>query len=292
MTFRPSKVIMPRSFEEAYLRLESLGESAVIIAGGTMLFRLRGTGLLDYVEALVDLSRLGLSYVREGEGLHIGSYTTLADVYMWLSSRPKVAGALGALVDAIMSMPGWQIRNMATVGGSVSIGMPQSDIATSLLALGARVVLSGPSGDRRMDLRDYMAKPLSPARAVNEFVRELEIGTLQGGSAHEKFVVSDIDHPIASASAHLVLGDDGSIRSARLALGGGLRKHVVIDSPRELVGRTPEPGVLEEVYSMARDSVDPLEDHVASAEYRRHLIGTMAKRSVIRAYSRARGVAL
>ncbi|MGB9733407.1 MAG: FAD binding domain-containing protein [Conexivisphaera sp.] len=293
MTFKPSRVIIPRSFDDAYLHLESAGESAAIIAGGTMLFRLRGTGLLDYIEALVDLSGLGLSYVKGGDdgGLRLGSYTLLADIYKWLSSRPGMARAFGALLDAVTSMPGWQIRNMVTIGGSASISMPQSDVATSLLALGARVMLSGPSGDRSMDLLDYMAGPLSPARKIDEFVRELLIGPPEGGSAHEKFVVSDIDHPIASASVTLTLAEDGAIRSARLALGGGLRRNVVLESPRELVGRMPDPRTLEEVYSLARDSVDPLEDHVATAEYRRHLAGVMARRSVLRAYARAGGSA-
>ncbi len=291
MTFKPSKLILPGNFEEAHEQLERLEGRAAIIAGGTMLFRLRGTGLLDYVDALVDLSGLGLNYLRADERLHIGSYAALSDVYNWLSHRAAAAKAYGALLDAIMSMPGWQIRNMATVGGSVSISMPQSDIATSLLALGARVIISGPRGERSVDLREYMAAPLSPALKAGEFVKEILVESPFTGSAHEKFVVSDIDHPIVSASTSVALADDGSVKFARIALGGGIRANVVLDSPRELVGRTPEPGVLEEIYSLARDAVDPLEDHVATADYRRHLAGVMAKRSVLRAYARAGGSA-
>ena len=291
MTFKPSKLILPGDFEEAHEQLERLEGRAAIIAGGTMLFRLRGTGLLDYVDALVDLSGLGLNYLRADERLHIGSYAALSDVYNWLSHRAAAVKAYGALLDAIMSMPGWQIRNMATIGGSVSISMPQSDIATSLLALGARVIISGPRGERSVDLREYMAAPLSPALKAGEFVKEILVESPFTGSAHEKFVVSDIDHPIVSASTSMALADDGSVKFARIALGGGIRANVVLDSPRELVGRTPEPGVLEEIYSLARDAVDPLEDHVATADYRRHLAGVMAKRSVLRAYARAGGSA-
>ncbi|MFP3136998.1 MAG: FAD binding domain-containing protein [Nitrososphaeria archaeon] len=291
MPFKPSKVILPATREEASESLEALGGGAAIIAGGTMLFRLRGSGLLDHVEALVDLSRLGLSYVRGDAVVAIGSYTPLSDVYRWIASDPRRGRALGALADAIMSMPGWQIRNMATVGGSASIGMPQSDIATSLLALGARARISGPSGERVVDLRDYMAAPLSPSLGGGEFLSELVIEQPIGASAHEKFVVSDIDHPIASASAHLALADDGSVASARIALGGGLRRSVVLESPRALVGRVPDEGVLEEIQGLARDSVDPLDDFAASAEYRRHLAGVMARRAVARAYARAGGSA-
>ncbi|MGC9117017.1 MAG: FAD binding domain-containing protein, partial [Conexivisphaera sp.] len=241
---------------------------------------------------LVDLSGLGLSYVREDGGRAlIGSYTPLSAVHNWISSSSARVRALGALDDAIMSMPGWQIRNMATIGGSVSISMPQSDIATALLALGARAEVAGPSGGRSLDLGEYMAAPLSPSKGPGEFLREIVLGSLEGGSAHEKFVVSDIDHPIMSASARVRLADDGSIAYARLAMGGGLRRSLVLDSPNFLVGRVPERGVLEELYSAIRDSVDPLDDHVATAEYRRHLAGLMAKRSLLRAYSRAGGSA-
>ena len=288
----PSRVVIPRTPEEAIERLEALGGDAAIIAGGTMLFRLRNSGLLDHVGGLIDLSGLGLSYVKEGDGISIGSYASLSDVYRWASSSAARTRALGALADAVMSMPGWQIRNMATIGGSVSISMPQSDVATSLLALGARVRISGPSGERTVDLRDYMAGPLSPALRTGEFVREIVLGHPGGGSAHEKFVVSDIDHPIASASAHLALADDGAISSARIALGGGLRRHVVLDSPRVLVGRIPDEGTLDEVYGAVRDSVDPVDDFSASADYRRHLAGAMARRAIKRAYTRAGGSAI
>src|SRR5947209_4104637 len=132
----------PGSIPEA-LRLFQTGNGAArFLAGGTDLINEADRK----IRTLIDLSQLGLSYVRKHEdGWLIGATTPIADLESTAALR-RVAG--GILLRAAAESGPVQIRNMATVGGRLLQG--SAELATVLLALDATVVLACPK--RRMKL--------------------------------------------------------------------------------------------------------------------------------------------
>ncbi len=122
----------PDTLEEAWQLRQKRG-SAVL--GGTGWLRL-GEHTIQHA---IDLSSLGLDYIREDEnGFLIGAMTTLRT----LECCKELNDAFdGGFVKAVEHIVGVQFRNCATIGGSVYGRFGFSDVLTLLLALDAEVHL-------------------------------------------------------------------------------------------------------------------------------------------------------
>ena len=109
-------------------------KGSALIAGGLYL-RLSNARLTK----LIDLSSCGLDKIEEnGEYISIGAMVSERTVETSAVLDKASGGLLNAAVRHIM---GVQVRNMATVGGSVWGKYGFSDLITALLALGAKVRL-------------------------------------------------------------------------------------------------------------------------------------------------------
>ena len=103
--------------------------------------------------------------------LHIGAAVSLADA----------AGALGALsLDierVLLRFGGAQVRNRGTLGGNIANGSPIGDMAPILIALDARLHLSGPEGSRTIPLETYFIAYGKQDLRPGEFLASISIPT-------------------------------------------------------------------------------------------------------------------
>jgi xanthine dehydrogenase YagS FAD-binding subunit len=98
--------------------LEKYKGKAKLIAGGTdLLGILKDRILPDYPEGLINLKTIhGLDYIKEDKkALRIGALTTLAGI----AHTPVVKEKYKVLADAAHAVAAPQIRNMATIAGSL-----------------------------------------------------------------------------------------------------------------------------------------------------------------------------
>ncbi len=283
MPFKPSKLLLPTSMDDAAEVLSENAGHAVIIAGGTTIYGIKYSGLLDHVDTVIDLSKLGLDYLKEEDGIAIGAYTTFIDIAR--SSLIRSHREFMAIVDAIRAVPSRQLRNMATIGGSVASSLPYYDLPVALTALDARIRIYGRSGRKEVPILEFLEAPLKPKLMDHEFVYEIYIPFHEGSSsAHEKFTINDFDYGIMTASALLTFSRDGRIEGGSIAIGGGIPNLVTLDCVK---GLRPEE-MIDEVAELARKEVSPIEDYKASADYRRYLAGVVAARALRRAAWRYR----
>ena len=84
-----------------------------------------------------------------------------------------------------------------------------------------------------------------------------------------------------------MIGADGTIEEARLALAGVGPFSVRVEAAAGLRGQLPGEEVFEELAREVRRTVEPRDDTHGSAEFRRHLAGTLAARALRRATNRA-----
>lgn len=118
--------------KEAYTTLHSVAGSAVL--GGCGYLRL-GT---RKITTAIDLSRLGLDFIRETDGVvEIGAMTSLRTIE---TNRSTSSLWCGVLESAVRNIVGVQLRNCVTIGGTVAGRYPFSDPITALLALDATLV--------------------------------------------------------------------------------------------------------------------------------------------------------
>lgn len=240
--------------------LELLAEpDAKAIAGGQSLIpvlKLR----IARPSLVVDISRLELRGVAERDGeLHIGPLTTWDEL-----SNVDLPHGLEAIPECARGIGDLQVRNLGTIGGSVVHADPASDMPAVLLALGARLRLRSPEGERELALADALVGPFLTALAPQELVTDVVVPLPPPGSGS---AYVSVDHPasgFALAGAAALVTPDGE----RAAMTGvGATPFVV-----------PDDGL---------SSVEIFGDRFASAEYRRELAGVLVERALAAARERA-----
>ena len=296
--------IRARSKQEA---LDHLGsEGAHVHAGGTDVLGCARDEIFP-VEKLVSISRLeelqGISRTAEG-GLRIGALTTISEI----ASHSLVREAYPGLAQAAGDVASPQLRNQGTLGGNLCQrprcwyfrgdfhcakkggdmcfavegenryhaifgGDPcyivhPSDTAPMLVALGAEVRISGPGGDRSMDLEDFFILPDQDLAQENvlergEIVTEVVLPSAAGVKSSYRKIRERGAWDFALVSVALAVRMSGSaIAEARVVLGG------VAPAPwrsaaaeAALIGRQPTSSVAAEVAAAAVAQARPLEQN-------------------------------
>jgi CO/xanthine dehydrogenase FAD-binding subunit len=284
------QMIEPRTVAEAVAALRRRG--AMPLAGATDLIPALRRGLAKPT-ALVNLKRLpDLAGVRRGrEGVRIGALTTLAD----LLRNPLLADTFPVLVETARDFGSPQIRTMATVGGNLCSGVPSADLAPPLLALEARVEIAGPKGERDLPLDRFFRATGRTALTRGEIVTALLLPRppVRSGAACVKLTGrQSMDLPLVAVAAFVTLKPDGvTCRAARLALGAvGPTPMRAYEAEALLMGRHLAPEVIAEAAACAAGESRPIDDHRASAEYRRDMVPVLARRALDEAFARAGGV--
>lgn len=271
--------VRPATVEDAIAALAEV-EGARVIAGGTDLMvalrdgRIRPARLVD-IGAIRELAEIG----DEGGGLSIGAAARVSDVLAY----PGLDRRFPVLVDAGRLLGGWQIQNMATIGGNLCNASPAAEMSGPLLVLEAAVDVAGPSGTRRIPLESFWEGPGRSVLAPGELVTRILIpGHVRGEQS--AYLRADIRHSVdialVSASARLELDGD-RVRLARLALGAVAPVTFrVQDAERLMEGAAVTDAALSEVRHLASAAARPITDVRASADYRLAMAGVLAARAV------------
>jgi aerobic carbon-monoxide dehydrogenase medium subunit len=279
----------PDSVEEAAALLVEHGYDAKLLAGGQSLVPAMNFRLAQPA-VLVDLNRVvGLSgIVENGDGaLRMG-----AMVRQRAAERsPVVAARAPLLAEALPHVAHPQIRARGTVGGSLAHADPAAEIPAVMLALGARMVVRGAGSERVVDAADFFTGLFGTALEPEEVLVAVEVPAAPPGTgtAFAELSRRHGDFALAGVAAAVVLGEDGRCVDARVALFGvGDGPVLAADAAALLVGEAPSEALFRAAADAAAAALDPPADVHASADYRRHLAGVLVRRTLPRAFERAR----
>lgn len=278
----------PKNAQDVVQLLAKHGDRAALLAGGTFLHGLFARGLASRAEVLVDLQGAGLSYVKAANGTFaMGATTTFREVAE--AEQVKNSPELGAIRDALEYPPA-QIRNMATVGGSVATASPLFDLPVALIALDGSVKALGPRGSREIELGSFFVDYFEHALEKGEFLTEVLLPKLppRSASAFLKLETNANDLALLNVAARVTLDQAGICREARVVAGGGVGKAPVRLVSCELVikGQRPSQKLLEEASQAVARDLHPVSDHRASARYRSAVAKVYVRRTLKRAIER------
>lgn len=287
----PEDYIKASTSNEVTALLRRHGEKARVIGGGTMLYELESRGLLSGVTTLIDISKLGLDYVKEdSSGLRIGASTTFTDALRskQINSRP----AFGALVDALSAIRPVQVRNMATLGGAISSGLPVLDLPPASVAVRAKIALAGSRGRRTLDVEDFFLGFLETALKRGEFLMEVRVPRppAHTGSAFQKLETNSVDWAILSVATSVTLKND-KVSNARIVFGGGVVGAVPMratEAEEAVVDAAATEDVIGRAAEEASRSTEFADDERASADYRRQVARVLVRESLANSVERAR----
>ena len=280
----------PSSLDEALSLLGEHRERARVLAGGTDLFLRMRTGVLRPAVVL-DLKRIaGLDGIRESEegGLRIGALTPHGDV----EAAEAVRVRYPALASAARWVAGVQIRNRGTVGGNLCNASPAADLATPLLAFGARVRVAGLGWDRELPLEAFFVGPGRTVLAPDEILTEIVLPPPAPwtGSDFQRAIRAAVDIALVNVAATLTLEPgDGVCRDVRIALGAvAPTPMLALAVAAALRGQRLTPEAIAAAARAAAAEARPISDVRASAEYRRDQVEVLTTRALERAFEVAR----
>jgi carbon-monoxide dehydrogenase medium subunit len=229
------------------------------------------------VMAAIEMSRLGLDYVRDSENsLRLGSMLTLEQVRQACidrsAERPKLAG-LAAVLAAEMPET---LRHTYTLGDLLMERNPNSLMMALFLVLGAIL--------KRVDIDMHFTAGAWIGMVNTDVSRYLIAhlrmtrGPRRAAVAFEKVARTPADAPIVGAVVYTALGDDDRTSFTALALCG------VAPTPI----RQPEViRVLTETGDMDRAldnlELDPPDNYLGSREYRDEMARVVSRRALERA---------
>jgi len=277
----------PSTLPEAIALLQQHGEDAKLLAGGHSLIPLMKLRLAEPAY-LIDINRIdGLAYIKEEEGeLRIGALTREAD----LDASALVRARYPLLADTARVIADPLVRNMATVGGNLAHADPANNHPATMLAYGARVVATGPRGERIIPITDFFVGLFATALTPDEILTEIRIPmpSPRSGGAYVKLERKVGDYATAAVAAQITLDEGGACQYAGVGL-------TAVDSTpikaaraeAALRGRPLDDANIRAAAQIASEECDPTADLRGSAEYKRAMIKELTKRALTKARERA-----
>lgn len=241
------------------------------------------------IRSLVDITRLGLSYIRrDGDAWVIGATTTMAEI----EQSPAILRLGGGiLARAAATCGSVQIRNMATVGGNLANASPAADTAVALLALDATVVVAGERAQRKIALTSFFSGPHRTALNGGLLV-EVRIPIPAGGRtgwSFQKLGRTESDISLVNVAAGFQADARGRCKWARIALGAVAPTPLRAVAAEKLMAGVPiNEETLQPVLDEVAREVNPVADIRASAEYRREMARVLTERALRECAAQAR----
>lgn len=280
---RVERVVRPNSWSAA---LEALHEfpGARPVAGGTDL-------VLDLARTpgppvtLVDLSAVAGAHelVETDDGFVLGGGVTHSQV---VGEADLVDRAL-PLAQACLEIGSPQLRNRATIAGNLATASPANDSISALMALDASVVLSRLVDDavveREVAVADFFTGFRTTVCQPDELITAIRVPAL-GPGQQGLWVKLGLRKAQAISVVHaglVVSRTDGVVTGARLAL-GSVAPTVVLNAPfaDALVGAPLDRATIAAAADAVADSIEPIDDVRATADYRRAVTRTLVARSL------------
>jgi len=252
----------PTSTNDA-IGLVARRDGAKFLAGGQSLLPVLK---LELAEPSDLVSITGIKELRgirvDGDAIAIGALTTHDDV----SRSAEVAKAIPALAKLAAWIGDAQVRNRGTLGGSVAHADPAADYPAALLALGATIA----TDKRKIAADDFFTGLFETALARDELITAVKF-PVPKRAAYAKFAHRASKYALVGV---FVAETRSGVRVAVTGAGPKVFRHTAAEAA---LAKKLEPSALDGI------AVPPTGlngDAEASAEYRAHLIGVMARRAV------------
>lgn len=284
----PFEYYAPETLDEALVLMNQHGGEAKALAGGQSLipvmnFRLSQPAVLIDLNKIESLQQMN---VKNGR-LQIGAMRRHAQ----LEQSQTLADRAPLMHETIPYIAHPQIRNRGTIGGSIAHADPAGELPVVCMTLGAQFLLQRLGEQRWVSADDFFIGLFETALAEDELITAIELPeqAANGGYAFQELARRHGDYAQAGVAVTLALDNNGRIQDPRLVfLNVGERPMVARQAMAMLTGERPGNDMVESAVQTAiRHEIDPVTDIHASADYKRHLAGVLAKRAIKQAAQRA-----
>lgn len=280
--------LRPSTIPEAIAMLQQHGDDAKILSGGQSLIPMMKLRIARPA-ILIDINRVaGLAYIKEEDGhLKIGGLTREAD----LENSPLILSKFPIIHDTAHVIADPQVRNLATLAGNLAHGDPANDHPATMLSLGAKIVATGPKGERVIPVEDFFVTLFTTALQQNEIVTEIRVPLPppRSGGAYLKLERKVGDFATAAVAAQVTLDGSGVCQQVGIGLTNvGPTPVKARKAEAFLRGKKLDDGNIRQAAQLAADEAQPSSDLRGPAEYKTGLVKELTYRALSRAAERAR----
>jgi CO/xanthine dehydrogenase FAD-binding subunit len=284
-------VLVPTTLDEALAGIAS-NAGATVLAGGTDLMVEVNEGHRrfpwpDDGVTVIALNRIpelaSWTYDPDANTLTLGAGVTWSEI-----EDDPLRELVPALAEAARTVGSPQIRHVGTVGGNLATCSPAGDGLPVLAALDAVVGLVSSAGRRSMPVSEFMVGVKRTALRPGELIETITLPLLDGWQGYSKVGVRNA-MVIATASA--CVATDLTSRSVRIALGSVgptiircTDAEAYADGVVDRETQSVAADAAKEFGALAAAASRPIDDHRSTAAYRRHAVGVMAERLLLRAF--------
>lgn len=285
--------LAPKTIGEACSLLSRYKEKAGAIAGGTdLLPRIRSKQVApQYLIGLKGIPNLNYVEHDEAQGLRIGTLTTL-DV---LETCAPIQSRFGIIAQAIQQTASLQIQSLATIGGNLCQAAPSADITPCLIALGARLKLISPAGERIVPLEEFFTGSYKTVLGDGELLVEIQVPNPRahsGGVYIKHALHRAIDFAVVGVAAMITLKSNvGVCQEVKIALGAVAPAPIRARKAESILkGKDLKDGLIDKAAQAAAEEAQPISDIRSSAEYRREMVKVLTRRAMSQAWEKAKSV--
>jgi len=276
----PFELAEPKKLADAVKLLDPDDPTVRPIAGGTALMLMMKAGVFRPAK-LISLRGIEAKYsgiTASGDGLRVGAMTTLNA----LERSAEVRKLAPVITRTMLTLSNVRVRNVATVGGALAHGDPHMDLPPVLIALGAKLTVVSPKGERSVALDDFFTGYYETVLDKNELIAEAHIpaqGTKR--AAYMKVTTGSADDWPALGVAVAIDSDGKAIKSARVVVSAATSKAMRLKSAEAaLAGKTADDMTLAAAGDAAAEEADFIADVRGSVPYKRELLRVYVRRAV------------
>ena len=276
------------SVDEAVLALTKAKGEAHLIAGGVALVILINEKLVE-PSWLIDVSRIealhGIDKLPDGT-IRIGAAVTHREV----AESQVIAEAFPMVPEMAAEIACGRIMNKGTIGGNICLADPQGDPPIAMLALDATMRAVGPNGIRDIPVREFFVDLYTTALAEDELLQEILIPPMKKGSAtafgkYAARKAMDYTSTISVAVRLIKNPSNETLDEVSLGFGGVGQIPIYLEEIENmLTGASPSDTLFKEVAKKLSGVLEPIDDHLYSADYKKHVSAVTLRRTIMKAY--------
>ncbi len=276
----------PKTTELAVALLAQETGTARVLAGGTdLLVQMK----MDMItpDLVVDIKHIdGMHDITpEDGGFRIGAAVSGAA----LGEHAGVCALWPGVVEALELIGSTQVQGRATMAGNLCNASPAGDSVPAMAAAGAVARIAGPDGTRDCPVADVPVGPGKTSLAKGEFITSILLPSRpdNASDAYLRFIPrTEMDIAVASAGVSLEFDAAGTCTAAAVIL-GAVGPTILTADASCLVGTKLEDAALEKLAACCSATATPIDDKRGTTEFRKDVVGVLAKRAAKIAQTRA-----
>jgi aerobic carbon-monoxide dehydrogenase medium subunit len=281
---------MPTTAKQAVMLMAKEKGAAYILAGGTDLLVKMKAGIIEPA-LVVDIKHIkGMTDIKKtATGFVIGAGVPCVAI----TESAALAKVWPGIVDAASLIGSKQVQGRCTMSGNLCNGSPAADSVPALVAAGAKVMITGPKGSRKLAIEDVPAGVGRTNLKKGEIITAIALPKRppRSGDAYLRFTPrTEMDIAVVSVGINLTLDAKGIITKARVALGAvAATVFLVKDAAKALIGTKLDDDTQAKLAAICSAACKPIDDKRGTIEFRTEVAGVLARRAAEIAYTRAGG---